>query len=59
MMKNRLNSNNSLSSETASVSVQFQCIFLPEKKNTYAYRHSIYYINVIERLRRKLLAKEF
>ena len=25
---------------------QFQFIFLPEKKNTYAYRHSIYYKNV-------------
>ena len=47
MMKNRLHSNNSLSSETVSVSVQFQCIFFARKKNTYAYRHSIYYKNVI------------
>ena len=32
MMKNRLHSNNSLSSETVSVSVQFQCIFCQKKK---------------------------
>ena len=44
MKKNRLHSNNSLSSETVSVSVQFQFIFFAGKKNTYAYRHSIYYI---------------
>ena len=42
MMKNRLHSNNSLSSNSFNFS-----LVLPEKKNTYAYRHSIYYKNVI------------
>ena len=45
MMKNRLHSNNSLSSETVSVSVYF--LGQKRKLDTYAYRHSIYYINVI------------
>ena len=40
MMKNRLHSNNSVSSETVSVYLFF---FFCQKKNTNAYRHSIYY----------------
>ena len=47
MMKNRLHSNNSLSSETVSVSVSVYFLGQKRKLDTYAYRHSIYYINVI------------